>query len=79
MGMLLLLLSSFILLGCPNRAKLPRVQTIFVEKAQIKATATPGWYEVTDGWLAARMKYEQALQKLLEAAQEALKRCQKNN
>ena len=70
-----LLLLSSMLLGCPCRPKIPKVTTVFVEKAQIRKTATPGWWEITDGWLAERLQYEQALQREVEEAREALKRC----
>ena len=42
---------------------------MFVEKAQIKKSEQPGWWAVTDGWLADRLAYEQALQKALDACE----------
>jgi hypothetical protein len=45
---------------------------LFVEAAQIQKDPQPGWYRVTDGWLARRLEYEQALQRDLVQCKEQL-------
>jgi hypothetical protein len=52
-------------LGCSGADKAPP-RVLFVEQAQVIAVEDkPGWYMVTDGWLARRLEYEQQLQRAL--------------
>ena len=63
------LLLSLPVTSCCGHCPKSKAQTVFVEKAQIKKSEQPGWWAVTDGWLADRLAYEQALQKALDACE----------
>ena len=56
--------------SCPDVVR-PPSHTVFVEKGQIvKDLDNPGWYRVTEGWLAKRLEYEQRMQRDLTACKE---------
>ena len=62
-------------LGCSAAEKLPDPpDIIFVEEGQILLDHdNPGWYRVTEGWLAEQLDYEQRLQRALTACRKEKK------